>query len=86
MVALILLTTHRSLQWTTLCSLMSLMQAEGHAHQSTLNDYIYPNNLFHSVVSCLLDNDTKRCDLIGRFAEEYLQYGDVRYYWLKNIA
>ena len=75
-----------NLQWTALCSLMSLVQAEGHAHQSTVKAYIYPNNLFHNIVSRLLDNNTDRCDLIGRFADEYLQFDDVRFNWLKNIA
>ena len=74
------------LQWTTLCCLVSLVQVEGHTHQSTLKGYVYPNNLFHSIVSCLLDDDTNRGDLIGQFADEYLHYDDVRYYWLKNIA
>ncbi|XP_064400070.1 nucleolar complex protein 4 homolog B-like isoform X2 [Halichondria panicea] len=77
---------HKEIQWTALCSLVSLVQVEGHTHQSTLKGYIYPNNLFHSIVSCLLDDDTNRGDLIGQFADEYLHYDDVRYYWLKNIA
>ena len=65
---------------------MSLVQAEGHSHQLTAKAYIYPNNLFHNIVSHLLDNDANRCDLIGQFADKYLQFDDVRFYWLKNIA
>jgi len=68
-----------------LCSLMKLIQAEGSAHQATCHGYVFPNILFHQVVTRLLDSTRDMGHLIGRF-QEYLEYDDVRFYWLKNIA
>ena len=72
-------------QELALCSLMKMVQAEGSAHQATYHGYIFPNVLFHQVVTCLLDNTRDMRHLIGQF-EEYLTFDDVRFYWLKNIA
>jgi U3 small nucleolar RNA-associated protein 19 len=71
--------------WQCLTSLMKLVQAEGSTHQRLSHAYIFPNTFFHVVVSHLLDNEEDVSNLIGRF-QEYLDYDDVRFYWLKNIA
>ena len=73
-------------QWLSLCSLMSLVECEGVAHQSNTKAYIFPNTFFHTIVTHLLDDSDNRSNLIGRFTDEYLKYDDVRYYWLKNIS
>ena len=72
-------------QELALCSLMKMIQTEGAAHQATYHGYIFPNVLFHQVVTCLLDNARDMKHLIGRF-KEYLEFDDVRFYWLKNIV
>jgi len=64
---------------------MKLIQVEGSAHQATCHGYVFPNILFHQVVTHLLDSTRDMGHLIGRF-QEYLEYDDVRFYWLKNIA
>ena len=84
---LLQLLCHRELEvrWLALGSLVKLMQAEGSAHQRLSHAYIFPNTFFHMVVVHLLNNVEDMSDLIGRF-REYLEYDDVRFYWLKNIA
>lgn len=73
------------IRWQCLTSLMKLVQAEGSTHQRLSHAYIFPNTFFHVVVSHLLDGEEDMSNLIGRF-QEYLDYDDVRFYWLKNIA
>lgn len=73
------------IRWQCLTSLMKLVQAEGSTHQRLSHAYIFPNTFFHVVVSHLIDNEEDVSHLIGQF-QEYLDYDDVRFYWLKNIA
>lgn len=82
-----LLSSHSpaEIQACSLAAVMRLVQAEGHAHQNRFGGYIFPNHLFHLVVSRLLGNQTDRRVLIGHM-KEFLQYDDVRLHWLKNIA
>lgn len=73
------------LKWQCLTTLMKLVQAEGSAHQRLSHTYIFPNTFFYVVVSRLLDEEEDMSNLIDRF-QEYLDFDDVRFYWLKNIA
>ena len=73
------------IRWQCVTSLMELIQAEGSTHQRLSHAYIFPNTFFHVVVSHLLDGEEDMSNLIGRF-QEYLDYDDVCFYWLKNIA
>ncbi len=56
---------------------------EGNAHPT--GTYAFPNHLFHMLVSRLLDNAVEGEVLIGR-CTEWLEYHDLLFYWLKNIA
>jgi len=63
---------------------MSLVEAEGHAHQKSTRTYSFPNSLFHTITTLVLN--TSDIDLIKCFSAGYIQYADVRYHWLKNIG
>ena len=73
------------IRWQCLTSLMKLVEAEGSTHQRFSHAYIFPNTFFHVIVSHLLDNEEDVSYLIDRF-QEYLDYDDIRFYWLKNIT
>ena len=72
-------------RWLALASLMRFIQTEGSTHWRLGHTYIFPNTFFHVIVSKLLSSEEDMRDLIGHF-HEYLDYDDVRFYWLKNIA
>ena len=82
---LLLCHTDPDIRWQSLTSLVKLVQAEGSTHQILSHAYIFPNTFFHVVVSHLLSSEEDMSDLTDRF-QEYLEYDDVRFYWLKNIA
>lgn len=63
--------------------LIKMVGWEGNAHPT--GTYAFPNHLFHMLVSRLLDNAVEGEVLIGR-CTEWLEYHDLLFYWLKNIA
>ena len=62
-----------------LCTLMKFVEGEGE------NDRRFPNNLFRQICDALLDKKHNMKICIERFAE-YLEYDDVRFFVLKNLA
>lgn len=71
-------------RWLALKSLLKLVHTEGSTHQKLRHTYLFPNTIFHGVVSNLLNEEDMHC-LISRF-KDYVNYDDVRFYWLKDIS
>lgn len=72
-------------RWLALKSLLKLVRTEGSTHQKLSHTYMFPNTIFHVVVSNLLNNEEDMHCLISRF-QDYVNYDDIRFYWLKNIS
>uniref|UniRef100_UPI00398F0D3C nucleolar complex protein 4 homolog isoform X2 n=1 Tax=Pristiophorus japonicus TaxID=55135 RepID=UPI00398F0D3C len=84
------LMTHASdqVQEAALCTLMKFVQTEGKwplVKYEEDTHYVFPWELFRSLVEQLLQVESDSSSLLARF-EEYLEYEDVRYYTMASAA
>ncbi|XP_067935790.1 nucleolar complex protein 4 homolog [Watersipora subatra] len=67
-----------------LCTLMKFLASEGIKPMDGRSKVSFPMGLFENIVSSLLNSVDEEEELINRF-QEYLEYDDVRYNYMKRL-